>query len=111
MEKLDNYDKLISEPDKWDIDKDIKCEDGEKIYSPDTLIIISKKENSRYGQKDKMVSVDMYDGDFQLLGTFTSKTNAYTATKIPDYLISHAIKTGDLAGGFYWREHNEVLLH
>lgn len=106
VSKLDHYEDLLKNPDKWQIDKDAKSGEN-KIYSKETLSIITKKENIDLENSGKRIVVDMYDMDENLMATFPSINMAEKVTGVQKANISRTIRgESRTAGGYIWREHN-----
>lgn len=105
VEKMENYDKLVQDGANWHLDKDLA---GQKLYSPQTVRIISKKENcqerSKRGPHNLIPSkpVIQMDLDGNILNTYDSITEAKKATGIATitYALNGKNKT---AGGYKWK--------
>lgn len=102
VEKLDNYNEILQNPDKWQIDKDRKS-GSNKIYSKETLSIIKSYENILLSNKDDMIKTRMYDDNDILMATFPSRCRAASVMNLEHGNISRAIRTGNKYGGYYWR--------
>lgn len=74
MEKKENYDKLINEPTKWQIDKDLS---GKNYYSNETTQIISRSENVKevVRRTRRAKKINMYDLDGNFIKTHESITS------------------------------------
>lgn len=102
VSNLENYDKLLKNPDNWQIDKDKKS-GIHKIYSRKTLSIIPSCENIYLSKKDDMIETRMYDDKNMLMAVFPSRCRAAMVMKLDRGNISRAIKTGNEYGGYFWR--------
>ena len=112
VSKLPNYEKLLKEPNKWQIDKDIKSKDGELIYSKETLSIVPSKENLRVENAEKAYAVEAYDDDGYLVAIFTSVRNVGKIFEIDDIRnLTRAINNNWKYLGFWWRKRDENLLY
>lgn len=90
------------------IDKDIICEKENihpKIYSPDTCMWITKRENSMEANKrsGRMKIIYQYDFDKNLINTYFSQNEASRQTNISQGNIGMVLRgKRKSAGGFIW---------
>lgn len=104
VSKLEHYQDLINEPEKWQIDKDLKSDENYKIYSDKTLTIIPTQENIMLSNKEDMRTVFMYNDENLLLATFPSRCRAAMVMGLERGNISRAIRNSYKYGGYYWRD-------
>lgn len=103
VEKLENYDHMLEDPFKWQIDKDLKFVD-EKIYSKDTITIMTAQENQWLAMAEFHKNIYQFD----LNGTFIKKYN--NLLEVSQYTnfnmscINHSIK------GKYRHAYNYIWL-
>lgn len=98
VSKMENYDKLIKEPDKWHIDKDIL---GGKCYSKDNCLIVELKTNQQASHSIIIQQFKM-NGDF--ISEYSSITEASKATGCCNSSISKCARgIFKQCGGFIWR--------
>ena len=99
VETLPNYENLVKEPSKWQIDKD---QNGGYEYSRKTIRIVSSAENLELENSRKRIPVYQICPD----GTthwFDSIYSAANATGVHRGNIARAVRTGYKAGGSEWR--------
>lgn len=99
VSSLDNYNHLINNPDKWQIDKDKK---GGKCYSRDTISIIPARENLEIEISKRQCPVKMLNKDGTLIKVFPSITAAEKETGIHRGNIARGVRAGFSAGGYKW---------
>ena len=93
--KMENYDKWLNKEDKYEFDKDLLQQNkpiGERIYSPETCCLITKKENSSMinnPNKSKIMSShvgERYESDcgwYEIIADLEStKTNSGTTRNV-----------------------------
>ena len=100
VEQLPNYERLIKEPGKWQIDKD---KNGGKEYSRQTIQIVRSSENLEIENVKKRMPVYMIcaDGSKE---KFDSISEAERVTGIHRGNIARSARTHkSKAGGFDWR--------
>lgn len=100
VSKLPNYDNLLCDPDKWQIDKD---EYGGLCYSRKTIQIIPASKNIRIENSKKEKQVEMIDNNGCTIRVFSSFCQAEKETGISKRNISRASKNGTRAGKYFWR--------
>jgi len=100
VSSLPNYDNLLCDPEKWDIDKDMK---GGKCYSKETLSIVRKAKNVKIENQKKKRLVGMYSLCGEKLEAFNSVGEAELKTGISRGGISRSARKGCCAGGYKWR--------
>lgn len=102
VSQLPHYEDLLREPQKWDIDKDLKSVN--KIYSKDTITIMDHIENIKVSSQRK--PVEQIDLDGNLVAVYASRQEAEEQTGIhaPNIIAAIQGKT-KTAGGYYWKEH------
>ena len=105
VSRLPNYNNLLCEPEKWQIDKD---EFGGKNYSRETIQIVTSKRNLEIENCTKIVPVLMLDSDYNVVSSFASICEAGEKTGIHKGNIARSVHTGCRAGGYFWRK-NESL--
>lgn len=97
---LPNYDKLISSPDKWQIDKDLR---GGRVYSRQTIRIIPASHNLEIENAPKRMPVYriLPDGSKEM---FESISDAERKTNIHRGNIARSARNETYkAGGYDWR--------
>lgn len=104
VSKLEHYQDLLNEPENWQIDKDLKSDINNKIYSEDTLTIIPTKENILLSNLDDAKTVIMYDDENLLMATFPSRFRAALVMGLERGNISRAVRNKRKYGGYYWRD-------
>jgi len=105
VSSLENYNNLLCEPEKWDIDKDIS---GGKCYSRETIKIVPKKINIDYENLLKKKPIAQIDEIGNIVAKFESINQAEKATGIHRGNISRAARIRQNAGGYKWRYLSEV---
>lgn len=112
IKKVKGYENIVNAPKLWEIDKDLKSLDC-KIYSPDTVTIIRREENTkernlRRGQPskkgDKIVQLTQ-NGDFVRM--FDSIVEASDKTGINRNSIRNVANKkphSKTAGGYKWNK-------
>lgn len=104
VEGLDNYDKLIKNPEEWQIDKDLLSNKNNKIYSSETLTIMSGCDNNDLAKKEKRRPVIQYDLNMNKIAEFESITSADKNTGVTvGNIHGVANRKYNTAGGFIWR--------
>lgn len=101
VSKLPNYNNLLCEPEKWQIDKD---ELGGKTYSRETLQIVTCERNLEIENKEKIIPVLMIDCKGNVISKFRSITDAEGKTGVHKGNIARSVRTGGRAGGYFWRK-------
>ncbi|HSQ88719.1 NUMOD1 domain-containing DNA-binding protein [Romboutsia sp.] len=110
IEAKENYERLISEPSKWHIDKDI-LSPNEKCYSNETALIVNRAENNRERNKRNGYPSDCQRKpiiqltiDNEFICEYESLSEAYRKTGISSGNICSCCK-GILktAGGYVWK--------
>ena len=107
VEGLENFDLLKNNPEKYHIDKDMKCK-NDKCYSRETLSIITKEKNIEIENSDKLIGVEAYDLNGNFVASFVSITMAEKMTGIHIGNIARNVR-GECktAGGYVWRRKKE----
>lgn len=100
VSKLPNYDNLLCDPGKWDIDKDKL---GGQCYSRGTLQIIPTEENVHLENENKSRQVEMINDAGNIINRYDSLSAAESATGISKRNISRGAKNHIKAGGYFWR--------
>lgn len=103
VSSLKNYNNLIKNPDKWQIDKD---KGGGKCYSRKTIKIITADENLAIENSKKTIPVNMMSPDGTVIRTFESISDAEQKTDIHRGNIARSVRNGGRAGGFLWQASN-----
>jgi len=110
ISSLDNYDLLIKNPNKWDIDKDEKSNGSDRCYSKDTLQIIKKEDNIEIENSKKRIQVIMLDEKLNILKNFSSiseaerETGIYKGNIARTVRLNKGVKKTYKAGRYIWRE-------
>jgi hypothetical protein len=103
VSKLENYDLLKKYPKIYQIDKDI-LSINEKIYSRETLRIVTLDENLEEENKKRRFEIDRYSLDGNYIDTFESITKAEKITGIHRGNIARNVRNeGKSAGGYIWK--------
>lgn len=94
----ENYDKILSEPDNWDIDKDILI-NGNKIYSNETTLIVEKEINVGHRNRKNRhliaIPTHQFSTDGEYIKSHKSRADAYREIKgITDFTTK--ISTGSI---------------
>lgn len=80
----ENYDKLLKNPTKWDIDKDILTKDN-KCYSNSTTLIVEKRVNIGYKNSNckyvRSVSTHQFSINGEYVKSYKSRSDAYREVK------------------------------
>lgn len=107
VEGLENFNLLKGNPEKYHIDKDMKCK-SDKCYSRDTLSIITKERNIEIENSDKSIYIEAYDLNGNFVASFVSITIAEKMTGIHRGNIARTVRgESKTAGGYVWREKKE----
>lgn len=106
VSRLPNYDNLLCEPEKWQIDKDMS---GQKIYSRETINIIPAAKNLEMENEKKIIPVCMIDDSKRIIANFRSISEADRMTGIHKGNIARAVRKGCRAGGYFWRANNDSV--
>ena len=85
VSSLENYNNLLCEPEKWDIDKDIS---GGKCYSRETIKIVPKKINIDYENLLKKKPIAQIDEIGNIVAKFESANSSSTARVVSIFSIS-----------------------
>lgn len=99
VSRLPNYDNLLCEPEKWQIDKDLS---GKSYYSRETISIIPTSLNLEIENQERKIPVRMFKENGEPISDFQSLNAAEKETGISRGNISRAVRTGGKAGGYYW---------
>jgi hypothetical protein len=103
IETLPNYDKLKANPKLYEIDKDIKTNRQDKIYSRETISIVLREDNLEEENQNKRIKTYQYDLEYNLINKFDSITDAEKSTGVHRGNIARNIrKQARSAGGFIW---------
>ena len=91
----ENYDRILSDSNNWDIDKDILV-DGNKVYSNETTLIVEKKVNIRHRNQKNRYAIAIPTHQFTVDGEYVkshkSKADAYRDVKgITDFTTKISI--------------------
>lgn len=108
VKQLDNYEKLLRDPHMWQIDKDLKS--GErKIYSKDTISILSAKENQWLATLENHKSIYQFDLNGQLVYKYDNLLDVHKETNFNMSNICHCI-TGKYkhAYNFIWLDEDGI---
>lgn len=103
VEKLENYDKMIENPTVWQIDKDLKSTD-KKIYSKDTISIITAKENQWLATAESHKNIYQFDIYGHLIKKYNNLLEVYQQNGFNMSNINAAIK------GKYKHAYNYIWL-
>lgn len=103
VEKLENYDKLLKEHGKWQIDKDLKSV-GQKIYSKETLTIMTVAENQNLAMLEFHKNIYQFDLNGNFIKKYNSLLEVYQENGFDMSGINHAIS------GRYRYSHNYIWL-
>lgn len=104
---LENYNLLEKYPKNYQIDKDI-LSNNNKIYSRDTLKIVTYSENLEEENKRKRFKINRYDLNGNYIDTFQSISEAERITGIHRGNIArNARGEGRSAGGYIWKRDQE----
>lgn len=101
--KKENYSKLIEQPDKWHIDKDILIK-GNLCYSNETTIIVTARENIDEVNKKNNKTVLQYTKTGELVAKYNSLQEASDAIGISKNNLSYVCHGGrKTAKGYIWK--------
>lgn len=102
ISSLPNYDKLLKEPNNYQIDKDIKI-GRMNMYSRETISIVKFSDNLNEENKLKKIKTYQYNLEDRLINTFDSITEAEKITLIHGGNIARCIRgESKTAGGYKW---------
>lgn len=105
---LDGYTKWANNPTSFSIDKDVKHTTGNKTYSPDTCIFISRRENSRFTniqrQSTPFIAHRIVDGHEE---EWLVKTDFCKHYNLPTIKINDVIK-GKRKSSHGWTFRNKI---
>lgn len=103
VEGLENYELLKKYPSKYQVDKDI-LSNGNKIYSKETLKIVTMSENIEEENKNRRFKIDRYDLSNNYIDSFNSISEAEKITGIHRGNIARNVRgEGRTAGGYVWK--------
>lgn len=101
VESLPNIEKLKEDSQNWNIDKDLK---GGRIYSRDTLSIITTAHNLEIQNKDIKITANMHSLEGEFIQSFESISEAERRTGIHRGNIARNIRgESNTAGGYIWK--------
>lgn len=104
VEKMSNYDNLVSNPLNWEIDKDLS---GQNVYSSDSCIIIKKKDNLDISSEKLKVEINQYGLDDKYIKTFNSITEAAEELNVNRQGIVACLNNrSKTAYGYKWKYKN-----
>lgn len=108
VEKLDNYEKMIKEPHKWQIDKDLKSI-GQKMYTKDTITIMTAKENQWLATAEHHRDIYQYDINGNFISKYNNLLEVIQQNNYDMSCIDHAI-FGKYrhAYGYIWLDENNI---
>lgn len=103
VELLPNYNKLKENPKMYQIDKDIKTNRKDKIYSRNTISIVSTEDNLKEENDFKRIKVFQYDFNYKFINSFKSISEAEVITGIHRGNIARNVRNQSRsAGGYIW---------
>ena len=102
ISNLENYELLISKPNEYQIDKDIK-NGRQSIYSRETISIVKSEDNLEEENKNKRISIARYSLDGKFIDSFESISEAERLTNIHRGNIARCVRgESKTAGGYIW---------
>lgn len=108
ISSLPNYEKLLKDPNNYQVDKDIKS-GRMNIYSREAISIVKFSDNLNEENKLKKIKTYQYNLEDTFINTFGSITKAEQITRIHRGNIARCIRGGSkAAGGYKW---TSTLIH
>lgn len=103
ISKKENYSKLIEQPNKWHVDKDILIKNN-LCYSNETTIIVKAKENINEMNKKNKKIVLQYTKDGEFVAKYNSLQEASDKNGISKNNLSSAcLGRRKTAKGYIWK--------